>query len=75
MLPPQLPEPVIVPITDLTSNVVTVRRPDGDFSVVSTPTLPAPVIVRLQDPVIKVPKEPPPNLRRSQWSLKNFFNS
>ena len=73
VLPPQLSEPVIVRITDLTSNIVTVRRPDGDFSVVSTPTLPAPVIVRLQDPVIKVPKEPPPNLRRSQRILKKFF--
>ena len=69
MLRPQLPKPVIVHITDPRSDVVTVRRPDGDSSVVSTPTLSAHVIVRLQDPMIKVPKEPPPNLRRSQRSL------
>ena len=69
VLPPQLPEPVIVRITDPRSDIVTVHRPDVDSSVVSTPTLSAHVIVRLQDPMIKVPKEPPPNLRRSQRSL------
>ena len=66
VLPPQLPEPVIVRITDPRSDVVTILRPGGDSSIVSTPTLPTPVIVRLQDPMIKVPKEPLPNLRRSQ---------
>ena len=70
VLPPQLSKLVIVRITDPRSDVVTVHRPDGDSSVISTPTLPAPVIVSLQDPVIKVTKEPPPNLRRSQQSLK-----
>ena len=70
VLPPQLPEPVIVRITDPRSDVVTVHRPGGNSSIVSTPTLPTPVIVRLQDPMIKVPKEPLPNLRRSQRPLK-----
>ena len=73
VLPPQLPEPVIVRITDPRSDIVTVHRPDVDSSVVSTPTLPAPVIVRIPDPTSKVTNEPPPNLRRSQRLLKKMI--